>query len=120
MLATVLLADDNVGGVAFFNSVTNELLGLPVGDELVRVRNTPPQVNLSRTGRMANVRDAFAVRHAAGVRGANVVLTDDVTTTGATANEAARTLLRAGANDVTLAVLAKAEPPRAYAGHWGA
>jgi predicted amidophosphoribosyltransferase len=44
-----------------------------------------------------------------------VLLVDDVTTTGATADEASRVLLQAGASSVTLAVIAKSEPPRAYA-----
>lgn len=93
-------------------------LRLPVGDELVRVRATRTQVSLSRTARRENVRGAFAVHHRRTVRGANVLLIDDVTTTGATANEATRALLGAGAHRVTLAVLAKAEPPRAYTAHW--
>jgi len=45
-------------------------------------------------------------------------LVDDVTTTGATANECARTLLQAGATCVSLAVIAKAEKPAAYTEHW--
>jgi len=90
-------------------------LDLPLGCELVRIRNTPPQVHLPRTRRLQNVRGAFAVRSPAAVAGADVLLVDDVTTTGATADEAAKTLLAAGAQSVTLAVLAKAEPPTAYA-----
>lgn len=93
-------------------------LGLPVGDELIRVRNTPPQVHLSRTRRMANVRNAFSVARPRSIAGATVLLVDDVTTTGATSNEAARTLLRAGAEHVALAVVAKAEPPTAYTDYW--
>ena len=93
-------------------------LKLPLGDELIRVRHTPPQVHLSRTRRIENVRGAFAVRRAGSIGGARVLLVDDVTTTGATANEAARTLLGAGASCVALAVVAKAEPPTAYAQHW--
>ena len=93
-------------------------LDLPVGDELIRIRNTPPQTSLPRTKRLANVRGAFALRDQAGVEGANVLLVDDVTTTGATAGEAARALLAGGANRVVLAVVAKAEPPTAYAEHW--
>ncbi len=91
-------------------------LELPVGNELIRVRNTPPQTHLPRSRRAENVRGAFA----AGSRyvlDASVLLVDDVTTTGATANEAARTLLRAGAKRVVLAVVCKAEPPTAYARH---
>ncbi len=93
-------------------------LNLPLGDELIRIRHTPPQVHLSRTRRIENVRGAFGVRRAAGLSGANVLLVDDVTTTGATADEAARTLLKAGISKVVLAVIAKAEPPTAYAAHW--
>lgn len=91
-------------------------LDLPVGRELIRVRNTSPQVFLPRSRRIGNVRGAFSAAWRAAVAGAHVLLVDDVTTTGATANEAARTLLRAGASRVTLAVVAKAEPPAAYSG----
>ncbi len=90
-------------------------LGAPLARELRRVRNTPPQTRLSRTRRLENVRGAF--RAGPGVRGARVLLVDDVTTTGATAEEAARTLLRAGAARVALAVLAKSEPTRNYRAH---
>ena len=93
-------------------------LSAPVDRELVRVRHTPPQTHLSRTRRLANVRNAFAVRDSRAVAGANILLVDDVTTTGATANEAARTLLKADASRVTLAVIAKSEPPTAYAEHF--
>ena len=89
-------------------------LGLLVSRELLRIRPTPQQIRLSRTQRMQNVRGAFAVRRARPIVGANVLLIDDVTTTGATASEASRTLLRAGALRVTLAVIAKGESPVAY------
>ncbi len=90
-------------------------LDLPVGDELVRTRPTPPQVHLPRSRRIENVRGAFALRPAGDVRGLRILLIDDVTTSGATANEAAKVLRRAGAGEVDLAVLAKADPPRAFA-----
>ena len=93
-------------------------LGIPTGDELIRVRHTPPQTSLSRTARMENLHGAFAVTNEANIDGATVVLVDDVTTTGATANEAARTLLRAGASRAILAVIAKTERPTAYARDW--
>jgi ComF family protein len=99
-------------------SAVAEELGLPLGDELIRIRHTAPQVHLSRTRRIENVHRAFALRRSARLEGANILLVDDVTTTGATADEAARALLRAGASKVLLAVVAKAEPPTAYAAHW--
>lgn len=90
-------------------------LDLPLGHELVRVRYTPPQARLSKSRRLENVRGSFGVTGRSTLAGAHILLVDDVTTTGATADEAARVLLHAGASSVTLAVLAKSEPPRAYA-----
>ena len=90
-------------------------LDLPLGHELIRTRLTPEQVRLSRTRRRENVRGSFELTDTRTVEGARVLLVDDVTTTGATADEAARTLLAGGASQVVLAVVAKAEPPVAYA-----
>jgi ComF family protein len=86
----------------------------PRGDELMRIRNTPPQVHLSRLARQQNVLGAFAARKGHDLDGAAVLLVDDVTTTGATLCEAAKTCLRCGARTVRAAVVAKAERPRAY------
>lgn len=72
---------------------------------MLRVRDTPPQRGLSRAGRRDNVRGAFAVRE--GVAGLRVLLIDDVLTTGATAAECARVLLRGGAARVGVATLAR-------------
>ena len=93
-------------------------LGLPAGNELIRVRHTPPQVHLPRSRRIENVRGAFAVPHPGAIEAAAVLLVDDVTTTGATANEASRALLSAGASRVVLAVVSKTEPPTAYGQYW--
>ena len=76
--------------------------------------HTPPQAHLPKTRRIENVRGAFSVSDPKVISGARVLLVDDVTTTGATANEAARALLAAGASQVVLAVIAKADPPKAY------
>jgi len=93
-------------------------LDVPVWEELIRTRHTPQQTLLSRTQRIISVRGAFGLARGANLSGTRVLLVDDVTTTGATANEATRTLLAGGAVDVVLAVLAKAEPPRAHTRHW--
>jgi ComF family protein len=77
---------------------------------LMRVKATTPQVGLSRAQRAANLAGAFRVdpERAARFDGRNVVLVDDVLTTGATANVAARALLKAGAARVDLLVFARA------------
>jgi ComF family protein len=76
---------------------------------LARVKPTTPQVGLSRTQRATNVQGAFAVPEEArlSVEGRVVVLIDDVMTTGATLNAAARALLRAGARRVDVLVFAR-------------
>ena len=58
--------------------------------------------------RARNVRGAFVLRRGRSVEGKRVVLIDDVLTTGATAEECARTLHREGAASVGVLVLARA------------
>jgi ComF family protein len=83
--------------------------GPPVGaDWLVRRRRTPSQGLMGPAARARNVRGAFALRRGRSVEGKRVVLIDDVLTTGATAEECARTLQREGAASVGVLVLARA------------
>jgi ComF family protein len=80
---------------------------------LLRIRDTPHQLDLPLERRASNVRAAFAVDplRRAEIAGRSVVLVDDVMTTGATAAEMARTLLQAGASSVRLWVLARTPRP---------
>lgn len=64
---------------------------------LVRLRDTGSQIGLTRHQRRQNLRGAFSVRDAASISNRDVLLIDDVYTTGATASECARVLRRAGA-----------------------
>jgi ComF family protein len=78
---------------------------------LARVRATPPQVGLGERQRRRNVARAFGVREPDRLRDRRVLLIDDVMTTGATVNECARVLRRAGAAQVDVVVLARALDP---------
>ena len=82
--------------------------GIPVAtDCLIRRRRTPPQGRKNAVARRRNVAAAFAVRGTDRVKGKRVVLIDDVLTTGATVEECARVLKRAGAAQVDVLALAR-------------
>ena len=74
---------------------------------LRRIKATRSQVGLSRQQRAENVQGAFRIAESAVVRDLNVVLVEDVLTSGATANAASRALLRAGAKRVDVLVFAR-------------
>ncbi len=81
-------------------------LGLAVNTSLVRVKNATPQVELPGQARRNNMAGAFAWRGGS-LKGKNILLVDDVATTGTTLNEAAKALRSAGAKIVWAAVVAK-------------
>lgn len=80
---------------------------------LLRVRDTPHQLDLPLARRAENVRDAFAVEphRRSELAGLDVALLDDVLTTGETAAAMARALLQAGAASVQVWVLARTPRP---------
>ncbi|ODT45797.1 MAG: hypothetical protein ABS70_02345 [Nitrospira sp. SCN 59-13] len=82
--------------------------GLPVSyRNLIRSVDTEPQISLPRAARLHNLRKAFAVRQPKDVCGTRILLVDDVFTTGTTASECARVLLKAGAKEVAVLALAR-------------
>lgn len=73
---------------------------------LKKHRHTVPQRSLAAKQRRRNLRNAFSVT--ADVRGKNIAIVDDVMTTGSTANEIAKVLMKAGANTVYILLVARA------------
>ncbi len=83
-------------------------LGLPYRPaSLVRVRETPSQVGRSLEARRENVADAFSAREDQ-TAGRGVLVVDDVLTTGATLDAAAKALKQAGAEMVSAVVVSRA------------
>jgi ComF family protein len=76
---------------------------------LLRTRDTGSQIGLSRDQRREHLRGAFAVKNPAAISGRNILLVDDVYTTGATASECARALRKAKAASVWVAVIARTQ-----------
>jgi len=74
---------------------------------LRRTRDTPSQTGLKKPDRVENQRGAFAVSNPGRIAGREVILVDDVWTTGATTEECARTLLQAGAKKVLVLTAAR-------------
>ena len=78
-----------------------------VPQALEKIKDTLPQMSLKRKERGKNLFGAFAVKDRREVRGKNIVLLDDVMTTGATLHECAKVLRRAGAKKVFGLILAR-------------
>jgi len=84
------------------------VLSLPVVTKaLVKTKGTLPQVNLNKETRLKNMRGVFGIQNGEEIRGKQIILVDDVFTTGATMDECARVLKKAGAHEVFGAVVAR-------------
>lgn len=82
--------------------------GVSVGEKMVSCqRLTEKQGTLSGQKRFDNVKNAFELRPLVSVEGSNIVIVDDVMTSGATLGELARMLKKSGAASVHCAVLAR-------------
>lgn len=87
-----------------------QVTGMPVNSSaLIRQTSTRSQTRKNRYERFENMLSVFAVAHPEAVQDKNILLVDDVVTTGATLEACAQLLLLAGAKQVTIAVLAFAE-----------
>ncbi|MDA8339811.1 MAG: phosphoribosyltransferase family protein, partial [Nitrospiraceae bacterium] len=75
---------------------------------LKKTKDTLPQTDVTGKERLKNVKNAFKVSSM--VEGLNLLLVDDVITTGATIRECAKVLMNAGAESVNVVALARSMP----------
>lgn len=85
----------------------SRICGIPVSTPLVRRRYTTTQTQLDRKGRRQNLRDAFIPGKNGDVMNMNLLLVDDVLTTGSTLDACSAALLEAGAQSVRALTVAR-------------
>lgn len=92
----------------------SSLLNIPLLPLCNKIINTKSQTELSFKERRANVKDSFAfnIEHKKQIKGKNILIIDDVFTTGATCDEVSSVILKAGAKNCFVLTLAhvKVEP----------
>ena len=86
----------------------SKLINTPIFNDIVRIRDTPTQTHLSRKERKKNVKDSFKITNKSLIKNLNILLIDDVFTTGSTSNEVSKELKSAGANNIYVLTIAHA------------
>ena len=82
---------------------------LEMSDCLKRIKNNKPQASLKdNEARIKNMAGCFRIKNSELVKNKNILLVDDVFTSGATINEAVRILKESGAKKIIVLVIAKA------------
>ena len=78
-------------------------------DILIKIKNVKPQSSLNKTERKINILDAYEIDKSKidRIKDSNILLFDDIFTTGSTANECAKVLKKYGARKVTILTIAK-------------
>ncbi len=81
--------------------VIGKQLDIPLGkDILFKIRETKDQIGLTKKERLTNLEGAYQVRDGLSIKGAGILLVDDILTTGSTVHHGSLVLLRSGAKEV--------------------
>lgn len=84
-----------------------EIANINFSRALIRTRDTAPQSNLNKSERLTNVANAFELARPEVIKDKNVILIDDVYTTGSTAFEACKTVMTGKPKSLKVLVLAR-------------
>jgi ComF family protein len=101
------IKERNINHSLVFGRMLAERTGIPLKHCLERVRDTDPQYMLDFRSRRDNVRGAFITADENEIKDRNILLADDIITTGATAEECCKALLDGGAASVYVFTLAR-------------
>ena len=82
-------------------------INVPVSDCIKKIKNTKEQKTLTKEERVKSIKGAFKVSRIKDIKNKNVILIDDVMTTGATINECKDVLKKSGVNSITVLTIAK-------------
>ncbi|MFH1508714.1 MAG: ComF family protein [bacterium] len=89
----------------------SEYNGLKVcSNVLLKVKNTRPQTSIPHNKRWQNIKNSYQIKNPSLVEGKNILLVDDVVTTGATLKHATYLLKKAGAKNISAVTLAFGNP----------
>lgn len=86
--------------------ITKGFLGFEIATDCITRKNTLPQTSLPRQERIHNLKNTFTVTCPEKVKGRNIIIIDDVLTTGATTKEMARVLKISGAKSIIVRAFA--------------
>ncbi|BCX15576.1 MAG: hypothetical protein KatS3mg097_468 [Candidatus Parcubacteria bacterium] len=81
----------------------NQTAAIPIADILIKIKDTPDQVGLNLKERLENLKNSFNLKS---LPPKNIILVDDIKTTGATLKECAETLKKAGAKNIIALTIA--------------
>lgn len=85
----------------------SEYTNIPISNCIIKNRVTKEQKKLSKEDRIENIKGAFSIKKKNCFKEKNIILIDDVTTTGATLNECRKILKKHGANKIICLTIAK-------------
>lgn len=85
----------------------SEYIDIPINNSIIKNKYTKEQKKLSKEQRILNVKGAFSIKRKSNLYGKDIILIDDVTTTGATLTECRKVLKKYGVNKIICLTIAK-------------
>ena len=78
-----------------------------INNNLIKIKDNKPQSSLNYEERIKNVKDVYKLKNIIKVKNKNILIVDDIFTTGSTVNECSKVLLKSGANKIGIFTIAK-------------